>query len=429
MNSLASIPGPDDITRVELANGIIVLARANFNSPSIALSGRLASGSLFDPDEKLGLSDFTAASLMRGTASHDFQQTYDALESAGASLGFSGGTHTTGFGGKSLAEDLDLLLELLAGSLRQPTFPTDQVERLRSQMLTGLAMRAQSTGDMASLTFDQIVYAHHPYSRPEDGYPETIKSIAVKDLATFHARHYGPRGMTLAIVGGIDPAKAVEKVRAALEDWENPEQPEVPELPACTPLTKNVSQRVEISGKSQSDLVLGAAGPARRAADYMAASIGNNILGQFGMMGRIGEVVREQAGLAYYAYSGLGGGLGPGPWSVSAGVNPANEQRAVDLILSEVNRFTTELVSEDELSDTQANYIGRMPLSLEANNGVAGALLAVERYGLGLDYYQRYPELVRAITREQVLEAAANYLHPERVGIAIAGPPANSEGN
>ena len=84
---------------------------------------------------------------------------------------------------------------------------SEQVERLRAQLLTGLAMRAQDTGEMAGLAFDQMVYAGHPYSRPDDGYPETIQAIQREDLVNFHRSHYGPRGMTIAIVGGISAGK------------------------------------------------------------------------------------------------------------------------------------------------------------------------------------------------------------------------------
>ncbi len=418
-----SIPGPDDVTRVVLPNGIVVLARANFNSPSISLQGSLSAGSLYDSDEKLGLADFTAGALMRGTAQRGFQQIYDALESAGASLGFSGNTHTAGFGGKSLAEDLDLLLDILADSLLHPAFPNDQIERLRAQILTDLALRADDTGDMASLAFDELVYRQHPYARPEDGHPETVKAIARKDLADFHKRHYGPRGMIVVVVGGIEPQRAVEKIQAALGDWQNPKQPPEPALPDWTPLPERINKRVDMPGKFQSDLIIGTAGPRRSDPDYMPAAVGNNILGQFGLMGRIGDSVRERAGLAYYAGSSLGAGIGPAAWSVSAGVNPKNEAKAAELIFEELRRFTTELVTEEELSDSQANYIGRLPLSLESNSGVAGALLYVERHNLGLDYYRRYPDLIRAVTREQILESAVKHLNPDRLALAAAGPP------
>ncbi len=422
MNSLHSLPGPDDITRHQLPNGIVLLTRPNFNSPSVAMTGYLPSGAIFDPDEQLGLADFTAAALMRGTAQRDFQAVYDALESAGASLGFNGGTHTVSFGGKALAEDLDLLLDLVSESLRQPVFPDEQVERLRAQLLTGLQIRAQDTGEMASLAFDQIVYAGHPYSRPEEGYIETVQAISRQDLVDFHLRYFGPRGMVIVVVGAVEPARVIAGVEKVFGDWQNPQQPEQPLLPSLTSLQDNQTQRVTIAGKYQADIVMGVAGPPRRSPDFMAAYVGNSVLGQFGMMGRIGDSVRERAGLAYYASSSISGGLGPGPWRVSAGVNPANVEKAIDLIRQEIARFVSEPVLADELADSQANYIGRLPLTLESNGGVAGALLNLERYDLGLDYYRRYADMVREVTVDAVLETASRYLHPERLGIAIAGP-------
>ena len=281
-----SLPGPDDISRVELPNGIVVLARANFNSPSVMVSGYLQVGGLMDSDEKLGLADFIAAGLMRGTTKREFQKIYDDLESVGASLGFSGGTHTTGFQGRSLVEDLDLLLGLLVETLQQPTFPEDQIERLRAQLLTGLELRSQNTAAMASLTFDDLIYAGHPYSRPEEGHPETVREISLEDLQSFHELNYGPRGMVIAVVGGIDPQEAVDKISSKLSDWKNPNQPLPPTLPEWVPLEIGVTKRVAITGKSQSDIVIGTAGPLRSSPDYMAASLGNNILGLFGMMGK-----------------------------------------------------------------------------------------------------------------------------------------------
>lgn len=422
VSNLGSFPGPDDITRVVLPNGITVLARENFNSPSVVISGSNTAGNLFDSDEKLGLAYFTSLALMRGTSKHDFQGLYDALESVGANFGFSAGTHTSAFSGRALAEDLDLLLGILSETLRQPVFPGEQVERLRAQLLTGLAIRAQDTGDMASLMMDQILYDGHPYSRPEDGYPETIRAITREDLVEFHTHYYGPRGMMITVVGAVDPKQAVDKVQEALGDWQNPNQPKPPALPTLRGLDETVKRKVTISGKIQADIMLGAVGPERMAEDYLAASLGNSVLGRFGMYGRIGDVVREQAGLAYYAYSNLSGGLGPGPWYVSAGVDPNNIDKVIDLVRLEISRFVSEPVSDEELADSKANYIGSMPLSLETNAGVAGALLNLERYNLGLDYYRRFPDLVSAISREHVLEAARRYINPDILGIGVAGP-------
>ncbi|HEY9528540.1 MAG TPA: pitrilysin family protein [Anaerolineales bacterium] len=422
MNKFNSLPGPEDIYREVLPNGITVLSRSNFNSPSVVISGFFEAGALFDPDEKLGLAEYTVLSLMRGTKKRSFDEIYNALESVGAGLGLNTGVHKSGFNGRSLAEDLPLLLDLLSEALIMPAFPKAEIEKLRAQLLTGLAIRAEDTGDMASMIFDNILFKGHPYSRPEDGFPETVSRIKRDDLVKFHREHYGPRGMVVAVVGGVKPEDAVRQVKRALGGWQVKGQKETPALPPLKPLKKTVSKHHRIAGKSQSDLIIGTNGPMRRDPEFMSATIGNNILGQFGMMGRIGDVVREKSGLAYYAYSSLSAGLGPGSWEVSAGVNPQNVKKASDLILDELRRFVQEGVTSDELDDTKANFVGRLPLSLESNGGVANALLNIERHQLGLDYYHRYEGLVNEVTAEDVLSAARKFIDPDKLVFAAAGP-------
>jgi zinc protease len=421
-NNNVSLPGPDDITREILPNGITVLTRSNFNSPSVVVTGYFGAGSLCDPDDKLGLAEYTAYALMRGTKSRTFDKIYNELESVGASLGFSSGVHTSGFNARSLAEDLPLLLKLMSESLITPAFPKAEMERLRAQLLTGLSIRAQDTSDMASMVFDEILFKGHPYSRPEDGHPETIQNIKRDDLVKYHHDYYGPRGMVIAVVGAVTAQEAVKQVKRAMGGWQVNGQKEAPKLPELKLLKKTVHKHHRIPGKSQSDMVIGTNGPRRRDPEYMSASLGNNVLGQFGMMGRIGDVVREKSGLAYYAYSSISAGTGPGSWEVSAGVNPQNVKRALELIQDELKRFVQEGVTEDELADSKANFIGRLPLSLESNGGVANALLNIERHQLGLGYYRGYPSFVNDVTREDVLTTARKFIDVNRLAIAVAGP-------
>jgi zinc protease len=418
----STLPGPDNIYREILPNGITVVTRSNFNSPSVVVSGFFNAGAIFDPDEKLGLADYVTSALMRGTKKRSFDQIYHELESVGASLGFSSGVNKSGFNGRSLAEDLPLLLNLLSEALTQPAFPKSEIEKLRAQILTGLSIRAEDTSDMASMTFDAILFKGHPYSRPEDGHPETIQRITRDDLVKFHREHFGPRGMVIAIVGAVKPEDAVRQVQRALGGWQVKGQKEAPELPELKRLKKTVSKHHRIAGKSQSDIVIGTNGPTRHDPEFMSALLGNNILGQFGMMGRIGEVVREKSGLAYYAYSSMNAGIGPGSWEVSAGVNPQNVKKASELIVTELNRFVQEGVTEEELADSKANFIGRLPLSLESNGGVANALLNIERHNLGMDYYLRYADLVNEVDCDDVLVTARKFIDTQKLAIAVAGP-------
>lgn len=418
----SSMPSPEDVYQTTLSNGITILARSNFNSPAVNVGGYLPAGALFETDDKLGLADFVSSMLMRGTQTRTFDSIYNELETVGASFGFDSGVHNTNFGGRALVEDLPLLLKLMSESLRMPTFPKDEMERLRTQMLTGLALRAQDTSDMADMLFEKFLYADHPYGKPSDGYVETIQAITRKDLENFHRLHFGPRGMVIAIVGAIQPKKAVEAVQKVLGGWAVPSQREAPALPPLKPVKKTLKGHHAIPGKSQSDLVVGTLGPNRKSPDFMAASLGNSVLGQFGMMGRIGNVVREKSGLAYYAYSSLHAGIGPGSWEVNAGVNPKNLKKALGLVETELRRFVKSGVKKEELADSQANYIGRLPLSLESNGGMVSAILNIHRYDLGMDYYQRYESMVRSVTREHVVEVARKYIDPDRLVIATAGP-------
>lgn len=422
----SAVPGPHDITRHELSNGIVVLVRENHDAPSVVLTGALNAGSLYEPPALNGLASFTASLLLRGTARQNFAAIHEMLESNGASLSISSGRHTVGFSGKSLAEDLAMLVRLLADALRTPTFPADYVERMRGQIITSFKAQEQYTRYVAGRAFRQLVYPEsHPYHRAASGEVDTITAIAREHIVDFHRRHYGPDGMLVVIVGAVRAEDAVALIEQYLGDWQNSEQPPAPALPALAPLRAQQTRAALMRDKRQSDLVMGTVGPSRFAEDWHAANLANNIFGVFGMYGRIGEVVREQQGMAYYSYSRLDGGLGPGAWRVIAGVNPVNVSAAVAAIRHEIRRLVTELVEEEELADSKANFIGRLPLQLEGNEGVAGALITMERYGLGLDYLLRYPDEIASVTRDDVLHAAQRYLNPDIYALAVAGPDGN----
>jgi zinc protease len=420
----ASLPSSETITRVELPNGIIVLAYENFSSPAVVIGGSLWAGALSEPSEQAGLASFTAGMLMRGTKSHTFTQINEALESVGAQLGFRAGVHTVGFGGKALAEDLDLLLEFLAGSLRHPTFPVEEVDKLQGQIYTALQRRAHDTRRMAQLTFDALLYPDHPYGRSVQGYEETIAGLNRDHLAGYHREHYSPEGMVIAVVGAVSANAVIDTVQSALGDWQTPNAAPNRTIPPGVQLDALCRELTPMEGKTQADLVLGWPGLARNDPDYMKAFLANTVLGVFGMMGRLGDNLRDEQGLAYYVYSRLEAGLGEGPWQAIAGVNPDNVERTIDGILYEVRRLRDEPVPADELADSQAFLTGSMPLRLETNEGIGNTLLSIERHDLGFDYLLHYADLVNAVTVEDIQEVAQRIMDPEIYALAIAGPEA-----
>ena len=149
----------------------------------------------------------------------------------------------------------------------------------------------------------------------------------------------------------------------------------------------------------------------------------NTILGVFGMMGRLGQNVREKQGLAYYAYSRMHGGLGPSPWYISTGVAPDKVEKAIASILQEVERLRMEPIPEEELADSQAFRRGSLPVGLETNDGLVSVIIDMELYDLGFDYLANLPAKINAMTPVTVQAAAQKYLSTEQIVIAIAGPP------
>jgi zinc protease len=337
----STYPGPDSIHRTVLDNGITVLTYTNMAAESVVVEGVVRAGALVESRENAGLSAFTAEMLTRGTERRSFDEIYEEIESVGATLHFNSGRHVSEFSGHGLVEDLDLLLDLLAESLRRPTFPQDQIEPVRGEFLTSLQIRANDTRQMAALAFRELLYPEHPYGQSVDGYMESVSQIDHDDLQTFHRDYYGPQGMIITVVGALDPEEALAKIEATFADWKKPQLP-MPAAPAAARPDSQRRSHVEMPDKSQSDIVLGLPGPLRSAPDYLEASMANTILGVFGMSGRLGKNVREDQGLAYYVFSRLQGGLGPSPWYTSTGVAPDKVEQAIESILHEIKRLQDE---------------------------------------------------------------------------------------
>jgi zinc protease len=417
-----NIPGPETISTFTLENGAAVLSFSNLNSCSIYMIGILNGGGVVDPSGKTGLAHFTANLLSRGTKNLSFSDFHNQLESSGANLVFSCGNQHAWFRGKALAEDVELLFRLTSDSLQNPSFNQEYIGRLRNQLIAGLTIRDQDTSEMASLLLGRHLFPGHPYGQPTDGFIETIKSITRSDIVQFHNQVYSPANMIIVVAGAVDEQEIrdlSEKFFSNLE-VDTATQSENQLIPP--PPANIIRKHKFIEGKSQVDLLMGCFGPIRTSPDYVPVFIGNNILGQFGLMGRIGKVIRSKSGLAYYASSSVSAWSDVGTWRFSAGVNPENVEKAIELIRKEIKQFVKSPVTDQELDNSKSHLIGCMPMSLESNAGLANAILTMQRFKLGLDYYQKYTELIKSITAKQILAASQKYLHPDHLVITSAGP-------
>ncbi len=413
-------PNEQTIHRFQLVNGITVLSYSNMASKSLTIFGMLGSGSAWDKPGKTGTANFTASMLMRGSKTNSFQEINTKLESVGAGLSFGTGTMNTWFQGHSLVKDFPMLLTLIYGCLKEPLFQEEYIERLRKQLLTSLLIRDQDTQARASLEFNKILYKDYPYGIPVDGYPDTISQITREDLLQHHST-YQPSNAIITISGALTQQEIESMIKDHFEQWTSKAINDKPHFPEYIPLSAETRVHVPIKGKSQSDIQMGTFGPSRTSPDYYAAFLGNHVLGQFGLYGRIGKSVRIKAGLAYYALSSLNALPEIGSWEFNAGVNPSNIEKAITLIKEEISRYLDEPLQEEELEDSKSHLIGRLPMSLESNVGIANVLLSIERFDLGLNYIQNYENWISSITSEQILNTSRRYLDPQKMVIISAG--------
>ena len=423
---LSSLPGPESIGRRVFPNGVVGLAWENYTSASVVVHGWLWAGSNDEPPEQAGLAGLTTAMLTQGTERRTFAQISEEIESIGASLIIGGGAHTTHFTTKCLAEDLPQVIDILTDCLYHPSFPSEYLEKTRGEALTTIQQREHDTQAMAALRFHEQLYPNHPYGRSQLGYRETVEAVTRQDVQTFYRANFGAQGMGVAIVGALPRGEALDMLEQCMGQWQGTRRTP-PSLPPAPHVTEIRTTRVPISGKTQSDIVLGWVAFRRQDPDFMPAYLANCVLGQFGMMGRIGDYVRDEQGLAYYAYTSLHAGQGPGPWAAVAGVAPENVEEAVEAILYQVRRLQQEPVGEQELADNKAYLVGSLPLRLEAKESVAGQIAHMEMYQLGLDYLQRFPALIEALTADDIMAVSAKYMRPEAYVLSIAGPDGGEE--
>jgi zinc protease len=408
--------------RETLDNGAVVIVQETAFSPAVTINMAFRAGSLEEPDDRPGLAWFLARVIDRGTASRSAVSIAEALDDRGVALRTTTNRHVLTISCTCLAEDFHDVLAVVADVARNPIFPEEEVEKRRAEMITAIRQDLDNPGVRAGEALQSLLYgATHPYGRPAKGSVESVEKLVRADLVAHHRARFAPGGLSIAIVGDVRTADAASAVHAALGDWTvtTPANRAVPPVPRHS--TRQTTT-IEMTDKSQSDIAYGFTSISRLDPTYCSHWVMNNILGQFGLGGRLAENIRERQGMAYYAFSSFDPSLGPGPLVVRAGVDPVNVSRAVDAIDAEVGALGRGGATARELEETRQFLIGSIPRMLETNQSIATFLQTIEFFGLGLDYDRRLPSLLRAVTLDDVNAAAASVLDPSRACVAIAGP-------
>jgi zinc protease len=410
--------------RTAFDNGVVALAQWNPTSPVVAINATFDAGSAGDPADLPGVAYLLRRTIDRGTANRTAGEIADLLDERGVSIWTSVSRHSFSISLLCLAEDFPELLRLVADIASAPVFPVEEIEKRRIQAITSLREGQDDPATIAVDLLHQDLYgAGHPYGRNVKGTVAGLDAVRRHHLVGYHNRYLVPGALRVAIAGDIEPERALDEMAIAFGEWRGTPAPLEPISPPPAGRSRSL-RRHDMPGKVQADIGYGFTTVRRMDPRFYAFWMMNNVLGQFGLGGRLAENIRERQGMAYYAYSTLDALAGEAPLIVRAGVDPANVDRAIEAIDDEVRAFGIGGPTRDELEDTRSSLIGSIPRMLESNESIAEFLLHAELFGLGLDYDRRLPDLLRAVTIDDVREAAADVLRPDHAAIVVAGPPA-----
>lgn len=413
---------PKEPTRIELDNGVILYLLENHELPLIEGYAYIKAGSVYDPEDKVGLARLTAE-VMRtgGTKSMSGDEINDELEynAAYVEMGASADLAFASF--STLKENLDHVIQIYADILMNPIFDREKLVIAKEKLKEEIRRQNDRPMQIAFREFFKRVTKGHPIG----WYPtlESVDNIQREDLIDFHRQYYHPNNVILAVAGDFNTSEFISKLNKVFDGW-----PKVTiDFPKIPDLELEYGKKVYYAEKdvTQSTIVLGHVGIHQKEPSYYPLYVGNYILGR-GMNSRLFKEVRTKAGLAYAVGSFLSGGqLYRGICAAYCLTKSATTGKAIDLILDEIKRLRKEKVSDEELQDAKDGIINRFVFKFTSALQIARNKAAIEYYGLPPDYYDKYRDHIRAVTADDILEVAQKYLHPDNVEIMVVGKEAD----
>jgi zinc protease len=416
-------------SRVEkkvLNNGLTLLLMNNPGTKSLGLSGIIKAGKYFSYQQNSNLADVMTDLLPKGSVNYDKIAIAQALENMGipGGLDFSVDNFRVSFGTHLVASDLGEYCKLLKDILRNPNFADEEISKAKVEWQSRFQEAMNNTKMLAWNTFRNHIYdVKHPYY--EKLFAEELAELTLvsrESILDLHRRTISPSSMIIAIVGDIELNKAAKIIENSFGDWSGSGilSVQIPQV-----LLPKEAKRLEIkvADKQSADIVMGHPASLQRTnPDFYAARLANSALGQDTITSRLGQIVREKAGLTYGIYSSFSDTVYSGaPWSVTLTANPNNIEKAIGLAQKVLADYLERGISTDELNKEVGRAVGSFKVGLASSLGISKALAEFEFIGLGVQALDEITNEFLAVTKDAANAAAAKYMHPDRALTVIAG--------
>lgn len=420
--SVTSISAMPHIQEIQTPKGLTVWLVESPSIPMVSMEVSFRAGSAFDGDN-WGLAHLTSSLLDEGSTTaggavnsdRDFKA---ALERIGARFNAGADKLDLSANLDTLTEHTDAAMGLMADAILRPTFDKAAAERIKASTQASIKRQEEDSGSTARKTYNEALFAGHPYGTPTIGSAETVTDLTVADVAAYHAAHMTKANMVMAVVGDIKPEALATLVDKHFSDMaEGTKRNAVEKAPSVpTPQINKIERPVP-----QATILLGHLGISRDHPDYFPVFVMNHILGGGGFSARLMEEIREKRGLTYGVYSSFSPLPFAGSFTAQLATNNDDALMARDLVIEEIKKLQDGGITQDEHADALNYLTGSFPMRLDSNDKILGYLTTMQMEELGSDYLETWQEHVKNVTMEDIQAAAQKYLMPDSLVQVIVG--------
>ena len=409
-----------EVQRVVSPGGIEAWLVQDSSIPLVSVEFLFRGGAAHDPKGKAGVANLTASLLDEGAGDLDSQAFQGRLQNLSIQLGFDAGYDSFGGSLKTLNRNRAEAVRLLRLALTEARFDTEAVERMRAETIAGIKRRSSRPGSVARKIWRRAVFPDHPYGRSVRGTERSVQGIEVADLKAFVKDRLAKDRLFVGVAGSITPDELKTLLDEAFGGLPASGAPDTLNEASLNGLGDTFVVQRPVP---QSVAVFGMPGLSRQDPDYYAAYVMNHILGGGSFSSRFYEEVREKRGLAYSIYSYLQPRRAAPFWMGSVATANAGMAQSVELIRAQVRRMREAGVSEEELKNAKLFLNGSFPLRFTSSDRISSILAAMQFHGLGIDYLDRRPQYIEAVTTADIARLAKQLLDPEKLTFSVVGQP------
>jgi predicted Zn-dependent peptidase len=406
--------------QTQLSNGLQVIVLEQHKLPTFSMQMIVLSGGLTDAQDQGGTAQFTAALLREGTKTRNSKEIAEQVDSLGASLGTGSGLSSpdSRVVASGLTENFDQIMELFADVILNPSFPADELNKLKTRSLAQLRQQRSQPAFLATEMFSKVMYGSHPAAR-EALTAEEIQRMTPEALRKFHALNYKPNNAIFAIVGDVKPAEIVAKLEKIFGVWQRGDVPRT----TLAKVSETGPAKIHLINRDssvQTNLLMGSLTIERTDPDYYALDVMNQVVGG-GASARLFLNLREDKGYTYGAYTRFSANSYRGTFRANTEVRTEVTKGSMDELMYEIKRIRDEKVPQEEFDRATRTIIGGFALQLESPQGLLNNIIIQKLYGLPADYWDTYTQKIAAITPDDVQRVAKKYLDLSRLQVVAVG--------